>query len=369
MTTPSLYIHIPFCHRKCFYCSFVVSIGQEKRVDLYLDCLAREAESYKGTGISTIYLGGGTPTYLNDDQLKRLAQIIEGNFKYRKGTEWTIEANPEGVDSAKLNLLKKLGINRISLGIQSLQEQYLKYLGRNHTRDLAVKTFKAVRDAGFDNLSVDFMYSFPEQTMAELEEDLKNVVQLNSEHISVYMLTIEEPSRFYAQKIRLKDDQIQAQEYTRVIEILEGSRFKQYEISNFAKPGKASKHNLNYWQGGNYIGLGVGAHSHINGKRFSNVAQFMPYLEMIQLKKDTRENMEELSAHQRFIEKLLFGLRMNQGVKIGDLEKEFNCRLDQERQSKLKEFTDQALLSWNDQRLKVTDKGRLVLDELCSRLV
>ncbi len=366
---PSLYIHIPFCHRKCFYCSFVVSIGQEKRVDSYLDCLAREAESYQGTEISTIYLGGGTPTYLNCDQLKRLAQIIEENFKYRKGTEWTIEANPEGVDLAKLNLLKSLGINRISLGIQSLNSQYLKYLGRNHTSALAVKTFKAIREEGFDNVSIDFMYSFPKQTMAELQEDLKNVTQLNSEHISVYMLTIEEPSRFYAQKMPLKDDQIQAQEYTRVIEILADAGFKQYEISNFAKPGKESKHNLNYWQGGNYIGLGVGAHSHRDGKRFSNVSEFMPYMEMIQLKKDTHENIEELSAHQRFIEKLLFGLRMNEGVKVKTLEKEFDCPLDQEREVKLKEFTHQEFLRWDNEKLKVTDKGRLVLDELCSRLI
>ncbi len=364
-----LYVHIPFCHRKCFYCSFVVNIGQEKKIDIYLDCLAKEARQYQGSNISTIYLGGGTPTYLSGDQLKRLVRIIEENFKYRKGIEWTIEANPEGITLEKMKLIKNLGINRVSLGVQSLNNKYLKYLGRNHDSHLALQSLEIMRKADFDNVNVDFMYSFPNQTRDELEEDLRAMGKLDSEHISLYMLTIEGPSRFYAQEIQLKNDEIQAEEYLRVVEFLEEVNLKQYEISNFAKDGKESKHNLNYWRGGNYIGLGVGAHSHLDGKRFWNVSRLKEYIERVESTGRARENMEELQMDQRFIEKLLFGLRMNKGVDLEELQQEFGCGLDQGRTRWLEEFVGGKFLSRDNQKLKVTPKGRLVLDELCARLI
>lgn len=347
----------------------MVSIGQEKKIDLYLDCLAKEAKQYRGSEISTIYLGGGTPTYLNCDQFKRIARIIEENFKYGKDIEWTIEANPEGITLEKMQLVKNLGINRISLGVQSLNNKYLKYLGRNHDAHLALRSLEIIRKVHFNNVNVDFMYSFPEQTMEELEEDLKEITNLDSEHISLYMLTIEGPSRFYAQEVQLKNDEIQAEEYTRVAGFLGKSNFKQYEISNFAKMGWESKHNLNYWRGGNYIGLGVGAHSHLDGRRFWNVSSFKEYMGIVESTGCAREGAEELQVEQRFIERLLFGLRLNEGVDLGELQREFGHGLDEERSRWLEAFVSEKFLSRDNQKFKVTSRGRLVLDELCARLI
>ena len=166
----TLYIHIPFCAQKCFYCSFVISVGQEQRMDTYLDCLQKEAQKYKGTEVQSVYIGGGTPTLMSTDQLRRLFCMISNNFRISSGAEWTIEANPEKLEQSKLTLLKQEGITRISLGVQSLNDRYLKYLGRNHDVRTAIKTFQRIRESGFDNINVDLMFAFPDQT------DRKSVV-------------------------------------------------------------------------------------------------------------------------------------------------------------------------------------------------
>jgi len=196
----SLYIHIPFCEQKCFYCSFVVSIGQEQRMDTYLDCIALEAHRYKGEQVKTIYIGGGTPTLMSEKQIQKLNNIIQENFILSQAMEWTIEANPERLNSSKLKLLKTSGINRVSLGVQTMNNKYLKYLGRNHNAQAAVNSYKRIRKAGFENINIDLMFSFPKQTMRELKEDVKTITQLGSDHVSLYLLTIEHPSRFFCQK-------------------------------------------------------------------------------------------------------------------------------------------------------------------------
>jgi len=362
----SLYIHIPFCEQKCFYCSFVVSIGQEQRMDTYLDCIALEAHRYKGEQVKTIYIGGGTPTLMSEKQIQKLNNIIQENFILSQAMEWTIEANPERLNSSKLKLLKTSGINRVSLGVQTMNNKYLKYLGRNHNAQAAVNSYKRIRKAGFENINIDLMFSFPKQTMRELKEDVKTITQLGSDHVSLYSLTIEHPSRFFAKKIQLQNDNFLARQYKLVCDLVGQAGYEQYEVSNFAK---ASNHNYNYWRGGQYIGLGIGAHSYIDSKRFWNISQLDKYIQNSLKGYSTQEGFENLTPHDKMKEAILFGLRMNNGVNVKQAEKRYHSSLSQEQQKKINVFIESGFLVRDNDHLKTSSKGRLVLDELCAQLV
>jgi len=365
----SLYIHIPFCEQKCFYCSFVVSIGQEHRIEAYIDCLEREARNYQGETLKSIYIGGGTPTLINEQHLQRLFQIVHKYFILPSNIEWTIEANPEGLQYSKLKYLKDEGINRISLGVQSLNDNYLKYLGRNHDSLTAIQAYDQIRKAGFNNVNVDLMFSFPEQTMDELNKDIAALTQLGSEHISLYTLTIEKNSKFYAQNIQLQNDLDQAQQYQFVCDALKENGFQQYEISNFSKPNKNSEHNLNYWLGGTYIGLGIGAHSHIGSKRSWNISILSEYITLMQKGLSVEEGSEELALYDKMKEAVLFGLRLNRGVNIKQITERFGFFLDDKQRKKIDQFIEGGFLVEETGILKTSAKGRLVLDELCAQLV
>ena len=365
----SLYIHIPFCKRKCLYCSFVISIGQEKRINDYLAALHVEAEFYKNLELGTIYIGGGTPTLIDCEQIKMLVNIIRKNFKINNGAEFTIEANPEGLDEKKAMLLRDLGFNRVSLGVQSLNNRYLKFLGRCHDRNAAIEAFRNLRRAKFPNINVDLMYSFPSQTKEEIKKDVCAITSLGSEHLSLYSLTIEPNSRFYAQKLSLGDSQYLRDQYKFICELITRAGFKQYEISNFSLDDKESQHNLIYWSGGNYIGLGVGAHSHIDGERFWNVPRTNIYISRLKENIKPIENREKLNLKKYFMERFLVGLRMNQGVDISKLEEETGGKLTQEKREIINEFIRVGFLIQEGNRIKAAFKGRIVLDELCSRLI
>ena len=365
----SLYIHIPFCHKKCFYCSFVVSIKQEHRIEQYLDCLEAEARHYKAEKIKTIYIGGGTPTLLNEKQLDRLFKIIYKNFSLLENLEFTCEMNPEGIDKNKLQVLKNAGINRLSLGIQSFNNQYLKYLGRNHSASLAMKTFQQIRKSGFTNVNVDLMFSFPNQSMDDLKRDVEKVLELKSEHISLYALMIEENSRFYVKNIELQRGDIQAQQYQFVCDRLAESGLTQYEVSNFSLAGKTSEHNINYWQSGRYIGLGVGAHSYIGGRRWWNTSKLISYISSLQSGCLPQEGFENISVQGEFKEFVLFGLRMNRGVNIREIEAKLGVSFSLEQSQKIEALVREGFLVWRDEFLRTTSKGRLVLDEICSQII
>ncbi len=364
----SLYIHIPFCQSKCFYCSFVVSVGQRHRIDDYLDCLSWEARQYKGSTYASVFLGGGTPGYLEADQLERLFKVVKDNFTVRSGAEYTIEANPESLDAAKLKVLRAHGVNRISLGVQSFDPRYLKYLGRNHDQWKVRETYQMVRDAGFADVNLDLMFGFPKQTLEEVERDVAALTALNSDHVSLYMLNLEENSRFHAQKIQLPDDDLQAEQYTAVLAGLERAGYRQYEISNFAKPGKESRHNLNYWQGGEYIGLGVGAHSYRHGKLSWNVSRLNVYMEKVREGGCALDGSQQLDARGQLKQAVLIGLRMNRGVKVDALEKDLDSVLSAQEREKVEHFIRHGFFIRENGYLKATRKGRLVLDELCSQL-
>ncbi len=365
----SLYIHLPFCVKKCLFCSFAVAIAQSHRIEDYLSALALEAQRYRGVALNTIYLGGGTPSFLSIGQIERLMKIVRRNFTIVDGAEWTIEANPDGIDGAKAAALKQMGFGRISLGVQSFHDPYLKFLGRTHDRTQALHAFEILRRAGFANINVDLMYGFPKQNRMELEGDLAQVAALNSEHVSIYTLTIEPNSRFYAQQMKLDDDEKLAEDYVFVSGSLEGAGLQQYEVSNFARPGFESRHNQVYWQGSDYIGLGMSAHSLLKNRRFWNASTLNEYIQRIQAQGQAVEGDEQLPAEMRLLERLVFGLRMNRGVNPYILEKELGLFLPGDRRQLLKDFVQEGFLEEKAGLFKTTMRGRLVLDELASRLI
>lgn len=365
-----LYIHLPFCHQKCFYCSFVVSVGHENKIDDYLGCLEKEAETHQGEPVTSIYLGGGTPTLLDAAQLDKLCGMIRSVFQLSaENLEWTIEGNPEKLSSDKIRILKDHGVNRFSLGIQSLNDKHLKYLGRNHDADTAVKTFHRLREEGVRNISTDLMFGFPDQTIEELKEDIKRIAALGSEHLSLYALTIEEKTRFHTRNVKLPNDIVQAEFYSVVMEELRRVGFSQYEISNFAKPGFESQHNINYWMSGNYIGLGVGAHAHRDGRRYWNGSNVFQYMQKVREGQSPVEGEEILTSQQRLGEAMIFGLRMNQGIDMAELQNRYQVVLEDSKQERLEKFIAEGLLYREENQLCATDQGRLVLDEIAVYLV
>jgi len=364
----SLYIHIPFCKSKCFYCSFAVSIGQEERIDLYLDCLKHEMKSFQQTKIKSLYFGGGTPSLIDGKQWAKLFKDVHQKFLWDNNTECTVEMNPENLSKDKLMLLKDHGVNRISLGVQSFHNEYLKYLGRNHDREAAFKAFDVIRQCRVDNVNIDLMIAFPQQTKKELMEDLNQLIQLDSEHVSLYSLTVEEQSKFFTKDVKIKNDERCADFYQSVCERLKGAGFEQYEVSNFCKKGQYSTHNLHYWEGGNYIGLGMGAHSHNDGYRKWNVSNLFKYIQFLQKGQSPVESSETLSPEQRFFEAVLIGLRMNKGIRINGLLARYEIKKDTNFIDQVQRLKSEQYLIEEDDILRATDKGRLVLDELSAQL-
>jgi len=336
-----------------------------------LNALRREARQYTGMSVDTVYFGGGTPALLDERQLETLFKIVSENFHLNENCEMTVEANPEGLDALKAKRLKLLGVSRISLGIQSLNDRYLKYLGRCHDSRLALHAFDYLRSAGFNNINLDLMYSFPGQSTAEIKKDVEEIIDLGSEHLSLYALTIEPNSKFYVRDVKLDDDHRRADDYAMIVDLLQNpsAGFRQYEVSNFAKPGYESRHNLSYWQGKNYIGLGIGAHSHIDGRRFWNTPRLQEYLLKMPQGMDIVEDREELSASQRLMEAVLIGLRMNRGVNLREMEERFGCGILPQKYETIISFVKEGFLNREGDILSVTQKGRLVLEELSARLI
>jgi oxygen-independent coproporphyrinogen III oxidase len=365
----SLYVHIPFCIKKCLFCSFVIAVGQGHRVDDYLDALAQESQPHKGAKVSSVYLGGGTPSFLSEMQLERLVKMIRDHFDCAADAEWTIETNPEGIHKEKAVLLRTLGFNRVSLGVQSVNERYLKFLGRNHSADAAFKAFHDLRSAGLDNINVDLMFAFPGQTPDEIACDVNAIAGLQSEHMSLYSLTVEEKSRFYAENLKLDEEGRLADHYTLVCDLLDKHGLRQYEVSNFCRGDKRSRHNLNYWQGGDYIGLGVGAHAHTSGRRSWNVSKLQDYFARIAQGGEALESFEDLTLETRLMELVIFGLRMNEGIVLEDVQKKIGMPLPPEKVQRIDQFIKDGFLIQENARIKVSPNGRLILDELSSRLV
>ncbi len=329
-TSLGLYIHVPFCRSKCQYCDFYsMATKEDKLFDGYLDAVCdhiKEAgELAPGYKVDTVYFGGGTPTFFGADGMAIILTTIRRNFDVDNNAEITFEANPDSISDRLLHRLRAEGFNRVSLGVQSDDDEMLKKLGRPHTYAQAVAAYHKIRKAGFKNVSIDLMYGLPGQDLLDWQETLDNVLRLLPEHISCYALKVEEGTTFYEYRdmLNLPDDDTQAEMYLTAVEALRSRGFRQYEISNFARKGLVSKHNLKYWTGGEYLGFGPAASSDFAGKRFTLKRDLHAYIEGIRTGGDIMEEMEEIPMRERAGEYLMLRLRTSQGIEAQEYEKMF----------------------------------------------
>ncbi len=334
-----------------------------------MNALRREAGAYRGRRVKSVYVGGGTPSLLDRSEIAELVEIIREMFSVDDDAEWTLEANPESLDAEKAAHCLDIGFNRISVGVQTFNDEHLNFLGRNHSSSDAKRVLADLREAGCPNISCDLMFGLPGQRQSDTEEDIRQLIRLPVDHISLYDLSVESGSRFYARRLALKEGDDRARHYQMICDRLKAEGFLQYEISNFCMPGKESRHNRIYWTCGHYIGLGLAAHSHIEGRRFWNTSRLMTYLQRIKEKGTAVEGEEQLSAGERLTEAVVFGLRMNAGIDIPSLEERFGNGLTERQHEAVKDFIREGFLSSQGDRVCLTDKGRLVLDELCVRIL
>ncbi|MEZ5404700.1 MAG: radical SAM family heme chaperone HemW [Verrucomicrobiia bacterium] len=314
-----LYLHIPFCPRICPYCSFYVQPADRRKIPSLVDALIAELHHYRShyqLEIQTIFLGGGTPSALPTPELERLISVLTKHFS---PTEFTLEMNPSTVSVEKAEILLDLGVNRVSLGAQSLDQAVLQILGRQHTLEKIFRSYEILRETGFPNLNIDLMFAVPGQSLKSWQETLTRTLSIQTNHISTYCLTYEEDTPFF-EKLQQgqwqQNLQVETEFYLTTIEVLEKAGFAHYEISNFSRPGFESQHNLAYWRGSNFLGLGPSAVSTIENQRWQNISDLTLYLEGAQKNQWQKTNQETLSDNLREIEKIIFGLRTWQGIPV-----------------------------------------------------
>ena len=329
-TPLGLYVHVPFCRSKCQYCDFYsMATKDDKLMDGYLDAVCdhiKEAgELAPGYKVDSVYFGGGTPSFFGADGLAVILTTIRRNFDVVPDAEISVECNPDSVSDRLLHRLYAEGFNRVSLGVQSDDDEILKKLGRPHTYAQAATAYQRIRKAGFRNVSIDLMYGLPGQDLQDWQETLDNVLRLNPEHVSCYALKIEEGTPFYDYKemLNLPDDETQADMYLAAVEALRSRGFRQYEISNFARKGLYSRHNMKYWTGGEYLGFGPSASSDFAGKRFTLKRDLQEYIAGIRDGGDIMEDLQEIPMRERAGEYLMLRLRTSQGISAAEYEKLF----------------------------------------------
>lgn len=345
----SLYIHIPFCVRKCGYCDFLSAPADEKARDRYVQALLMEIERYQGTEtadrkIKTLYIGGGTPSILSVDQLDCIMQKIKYTFNFCDDIEASMEMNPGTASKEKCRALYQMGINRLSIGLQSTNGMELKTLGRIHSYEDFINTYTWCREAGFQNINVDLMAALPYQIVESYTTGLRKIIRLAPEHISAYSLILEEGTPFY-QKYNsgcypLPDEEQERLMYRETEQILAQAGYERYEISNYAKKGYACRHNLVYWQGGDYLGLGLGSSSYMDGVRFHNTTDLNTYVNQGAYVEDR----EELSVQAKMEEFMFLGLRVMAGVSGTEFEKRFGKTMEDVYGDVLRKHEEEGLL-------------------------
>ena len=364
-----VYIHIPFCMKKCFYCDFVSYANKEDMIEKYIKALEKEikikAEENKLLKINTIYIGGGTPSFIDSKHIVYIINAIKESFNVKENAEITIEVNPRTVTKNKLEDYIKCGINRISIGLQTTNNELLKQIGRIHTYEQFLETYNLIRMVGFNNINVDLMLALPNQTIKDLEDSLNKVIMLKPEHISVYSLILEEKTKLYdlveSGKLELLDESIERNMYWKVKNILEQNGYKHYEISNFAKQGYESKHNLDCWNQEEYLGMGVAAHSYLNNKWYSNTENLEQYINKLLdeegIKNDIVTVHEEQTLEDKQKEYMLLGLRKIEGIKISDFKNKFVQNPIYIFRKELDKLVKEDLIQVEDNNIKLTKKG------------
>lgn len=354
--TGGLYIHIPFCKQKCGYCDFASFAGLENQMDAYLTALAREAQGYAGARFDTLYIGGGTPSLLSVEQWKKLFEMISENFGAAENVaESTLEANPESLTKEKAVFLKAAGLKRLSIGLQSFDDDTLKRIGRIHTTDMFLRAYEAARAAGFDNINVDLIAGLPGQSETQFLNGLKKLIALKPEHISVYALQVEEGTPFYRAGVVADEDLIR-REWEQAHFLLAENGYIHYEISNFARAGFESKHNLNYWDNGQYLGLGSAAASYQHAVRRSNVPSVGEYIARLQNGKSPTDFEEHLTGKAAAGEQIMLGLRKLGGVRLSAQQQALFS-------SEIQDLQARGLVEQNGDLLKLTFEGMFLANQ------
>jgi len=367
-----LYIHIPFCKQACYYCDFHFSTNLSYQSQM-ISSITNEIEWQKAylnhEIIDSIYFGGGTPSILEITEMKKLLKTIESHYEISAKPEITLEANPDDLSMEKLREIKAIGINRLSIGIQSFNDKTLHFLHRAHNSTEAINCIKRARESGFDNLSIDLIFSIPGQSIADLANDISRAINLHPEHISVYSLTIEGKTVFgnWQKKgkfIQLSDEE-SAKQFDLIISRLEENSFEQYEISNFCRDKKYAQHNTSYWKNVNYLGVGPGAHS-FNGKsRQFNISNNHTYMKSIQERKIPFE-VEVLNVQSLANEYLLTSLRTKWGCDLEKLQTEYKYSL--EKNQKMNQWIEEQFIYKDKNMLYLTKKGKFLADEIIADL-
>ena len=371
-----IYIHVPFCRSKCQYCDFYsLTTKDDKLMDSFIDAMTmhiKEAGALApGYRVDTVYFGGGTPSFFGADGMAALLSALRRSFDVANDAEITFEANPDSISDKLLRRLKAEGFNRASLGIQCDDDAILQKLGRPHNYAQAVTAFERIRRAGFRNVSVDLMYGLPGQTLEGWEKTLRRVLTLNPEHISCYGLKVEPRTPLYDYKdlCHLPDDDAQADMYLAAVEILRTKGYRQYEISNFAKKGLVSRHNMKYWTGGEYLGFGPDASSDFGGKRFTIVRDLLGYIDGIKHGGQVLSEISEIPRRERAGEYLMTRLRTTAGINAAEYEKQFLLPFAPLNEA-LERFSDRGLATrTSDDKWYLTPEGFLVSNSILSDLL
>lgn len=365
MDSIGLYIHIPFCLQKCLYCDFPSFAGKEDRMQAYVDALTAEikhrGKEYHRKKVVSVFFGGGTPTTLKIPMLEQLMQAIFASWDVAADAEITTEANPGTLDGEMVRALRKMGFNRLSMGVQAWQNRLLKELGRIHTIEGFLENYQGVREAGFENVNVDLMFALPGQTMADWQETVKNITALQPEHISAYSLIIEEGTPFFDRYekglLQPADEELDREMHHWAIDYLAEQGYEQYEISNFARKGKQSRHNRIYWQAEEYLGMGLGAHSYMEGTRFHNPYDLERYIAVAGENAFIKEETQKITEEDALAEFMFLGLRLTEGVSFDRFRRRFGREMYEIYGTQVAELMETGLLAEDAVGIRLTRRG------------
>ena len=388
----ALYVHIPFCETKCPYCDFNTYARIESLIPSYVAALNNEISLWSdllgGPAVETVFFGGGTPSYLPAERIASIIEAIHDGFDVASDAEVTLESNPGDFEESKLAAYLEAGVNRLSIGVQSLDDRLLKVLGRRHSAAEAVQAYALALEAGFDNVNVDLMYGLPDQTAAEWQQTLEGVAELSPAHISMYCLTLEEGTPMEQQvksgQVPSPDQDLAADMYIMAQDFMGPLGYRHYEISNWARPGSECRHNLTYWRNRSYLGVGPGAHSYLDSFRFWNLKSPREYVRLLQEGLTSTASVDSLSAEVlgdvpvvedveridrrlEMAETLMMGLRLDTGIRIDDFAERFGVTPDQAYGETIEELSSIGLLEGIDGRLRLTSRGRMLGNEVFAR--
>lgn len=368
-----IYIHIPFCVRKCKYCNFVSFCKSKQEQERYVDALIKEIENrvVEDTLVTSIFFGGGTPSLLRYEQFERIVEVLKKHYKFSDNLEFTVECNPNSVTKDKLEKYKELGVNRLSVGVQSTNNKLLRLIGRMHTFKDVKYALKSAKEVGFKNINIDLLLSLPKQRLSHVKKDIIKLKKYVT-HFSVYSLILEENTPLYEMvekgEMELPSERKCVKAYILAKKLLDKAGFTRYEVSNFAKKGYECKHNIGYWEGVDYIGYGVAAHSLIDNVRYENTEDFDKYLKADFISKIpyTKEKLKLGDMRDEFI---MLGLRKSKGISLSEFKSKFNEDLLVTREKRIEFLLDNKMIEINGDMLYATDLGFLLLNQVIVSLV